>query len=197
MVVPARLKELYTPIPYIFPAQMFTAFFAERKGLDPDRPRTLTKVTRTSLGRERKPIGVYPRLFRVARRRIWSAQRSKRRSHAAGPDKAEKIARGDLFRVQPPIGFDAPAQIGTAPRPQAIALGRAATRTDHGLTRPEPAASACRGVRAWRNSRCACAPSDCRTLHRHLDLAERAVQPRWSADTPECTGCGSRAPSAA
>lgn len=47
VIVPARLKELYTPIPYIVPAQLFSAFLAEQKGLDPDRPRTLQKVTRT------------------------------------------------------------------------------------------------------------------------------------------------------
>jgi glucosamine--fructose-6-phosphate aminotransferase (isomerizing) len=39
--------DLYTPIPYIVPAQMFAAFLAEEKGLNPDEPRTLTKVTRT------------------------------------------------------------------------------------------------------------------------------------------------------
>ena len=39
--------ELYTPIPYIIPAQLFAAHLASQKGLDPDRPRTLTKVTRT------------------------------------------------------------------------------------------------------------------------------------------------------
>jgi glucosamine--fructose-6-phosphate aminotransferase (isomerizing) len=43
-VLPA---EIWTPIPYIIPAQMFAALLAEQKGLDPDRPRTLTKVTRT------------------------------------------------------------------------------------------------------------------------------------------------------
>jgi len=54
VVVPAKLarrnlrpEELYSPIPYIIPAQLFTAFLAERKGLNPDRPRTLTKITRT------------------------------------------------------------------------------------------------------------------------------------------------------
>lgn len=40
-------EDLYTPIPYIIPAQLFAAMLAEQKGLDPDRPRTLTKVTRT------------------------------------------------------------------------------------------------------------------------------------------------------
>ena len=45
--VARKLPELYTPIPYIIPAQIFAACLAEQKGLDPDRPRTLTKVTRT------------------------------------------------------------------------------------------------------------------------------------------------------
>jgi glucosamine--fructose-6-phosphate aminotransferase (isomerizing) len=40
-------EDLYTPIPYIIPAQIFAACLAEQKGLDADRPRTLTKVTRT------------------------------------------------------------------------------------------------------------------------------------------------------
>ncbi|MCC7496782.1 MAG: SIS domain-containing protein [Bryobacterales bacterium] len=40
-------EDLYTPIPYIIPAQLFAACLAEEKGLDPDRPRTLSKVTRT------------------------------------------------------------------------------------------------------------------------------------------------------
>src|SRR5262249_54800556 len=52
IVVPAKIprrnpNELFTPIPYIVPAQLLSAFLAEQKGLDPDRPRTLSKVTRT------------------------------------------------------------------------------------------------------------------------------------------------------
>lgn len=54
LVVPERLgrkswkpEELYTPIPYIVPAQLFAAYLAQEKGLDPDRPRALSKVTRT------------------------------------------------------------------------------------------------------------------------------------------------------
>lgn len=39
--------EVYTPIPYIVPAQIFAARLAEHKGLNPDQPRTLSKVTRT------------------------------------------------------------------------------------------------------------------------------------------------------
>jgi len=47
VVVPAMLEEIFTPIPYIIPAQLFAACLADQKGLDPDRPRTLSKVTRT------------------------------------------------------------------------------------------------------------------------------------------------------
>jgi glucosamine--fructose-6-phosphate aminotransferase (isomerizing) len=47
MQLPQALKEVLTPIPYIVPAQLFTACLAAQKGLDPDRPRTLRKVTLT------------------------------------------------------------------------------------------------------------------------------------------------------
>jgi len=43
--LPRRLKEALTPVPYIVPAQLFAAYLAEQKGLDPDRPRTLHKIT--------------------------------------------------------------------------------------------------------------------------------------------------------
>jgi glucosamine--fructose-6-phosphate aminotransferase (isomerizing) len=43
--LPRRLKEVLTPIPYIVPAQLFAAHLAVQKGLDPDRPRTLNKIT--------------------------------------------------------------------------------------------------------------------------------------------------------
>ncbi len=42
-----RINELYTPIPYIIPAQLFAACLAAQKGINPDRPRTISKVTRT------------------------------------------------------------------------------------------------------------------------------------------------------
>lgn len=42
-----RPAELYTPIPYIIPAQLFSATLAAAKGLNPDQPRTLQKVTQT------------------------------------------------------------------------------------------------------------------------------------------------------
>jgi len=45
--LPKRVKEVLTPISYIVPAQLFAASLAAQKGLDPDRPRTLSKVTRT------------------------------------------------------------------------------------------------------------------------------------------------------
>jgi glutamine---fructose-6-phosphate transaminase (isomerizing) len=45
--VPVSLEEIHTPIPYIIPAQLFAACLAEQKGLDPDQPRTISKVTRT------------------------------------------------------------------------------------------------------------------------------------------------------
>jgi len=47
VTLPIVLPEIFTPIPYIIPAQLFAARLAEHKGLDPDRPRTLSKVTRT------------------------------------------------------------------------------------------------------------------------------------------------------
>jgi glucosamine--fructose-6-phosphate aminotransferase (isomerizing) len=45
--IPIALEEIFTPIPYVVPAQLFAACLAEEKGLNPDEPRTITKVTRT------------------------------------------------------------------------------------------------------------------------------------------------------
>src|SRR5258708_37613187 len=54
LVVPLKVsrrsvhpEDLYTPIPYIVPAQLFAATLAGWKGLNPDRPRTISKVTQT------------------------------------------------------------------------------------------------------------------------------------------------------
>ncbi len=47
VTIPANIPEILTPIPYIVPAQLFAAYLASAKGLDPDRPRTLSKVTQT------------------------------------------------------------------------------------------------------------------------------------------------------
>ena len=46
-VPPNCPEDVLTPIPYIIPAQLFAAFLAQQKGLDPDRPRTLSKITKT------------------------------------------------------------------------------------------------------------------------------------------------------
>ena len=40
-------RDLYTPIPYIVPAQLFAGHLASMKGLNPDSPRTLKKITQT------------------------------------------------------------------------------------------------------------------------------------------------------
>jgi glutamine---fructose-6-phosphate transaminase (isomerizing) len=45
--LPGKMKEIFTPIPYVVPAQLFAACLAAQKGLNPDRPRTLSKVTLT------------------------------------------------------------------------------------------------------------------------------------------------------
>ena len=45
--LPRALPEVLTPIPYIVPAQLFAACLAAQKGLNPDQPRTLHKVTLT------------------------------------------------------------------------------------------------------------------------------------------------------
>jgi glucosamine--fructose-6-phosphate aminotransferase (isomerizing) len=45
--LPFPVNELFTPIPYIVPAQLLAAHLAEKKGFNPDQPRTLSKVTRT------------------------------------------------------------------------------------------------------------------------------------------------------
>ena len=47
IIMPREINEFLTPIPYIIPAQLFAALLAEAKGLDPDAPRSLSKVTRT------------------------------------------------------------------------------------------------------------------------------------------------------
>jgi glucosamine--fructose-6-phosphate aminotransferase (isomerizing) len=41
------LEELLAPIPYMIPGQLFAALLADAKGLNPDTPRSLSKVTRT------------------------------------------------------------------------------------------------------------------------------------------------------
>ena len=45
--LPADMDEMLSPIPFIVPAQLFAALLSEAKGLDPDAPRSLSKVTKT------------------------------------------------------------------------------------------------------------------------------------------------------
>ncbi len=45
--VPGEIPEIYSPIPYMIPGQLFACRLADVKGLDPDRPRSLQIVTRT------------------------------------------------------------------------------------------------------------------------------------------------------
>lgn len=47
LLLPAEIDEFLAPIPYIIPGQLFAALLAEEKGLDPDAPRSLSKVTHT------------------------------------------------------------------------------------------------------------------------------------------------------
>ena len=47
IIMPREIDEFLAPIPYIIPAQLFAGLLAEAKGLDPDKPRSLSKVTRT------------------------------------------------------------------------------------------------------------------------------------------------------
>jgi glucosamine--fructose-6-phosphate aminotransferase (isomerizing) len=47
ILMPEEIDEFLAPIPYIIPGQLFAALLAAAKGLDPDAPRSLSKVTRT------------------------------------------------------------------------------------------------------------------------------------------------------
>ena len=47
LALPSDIDEILTPIPFVVPAQMFAAYLSVAKGLDPDAPRSLTKVTKT------------------------------------------------------------------------------------------------------------------------------------------------------
>jgi len=47
IMMPAEIDEFLSPIPFIIPAQLFAAHLAAVKGIDPDAPRSLSKVTKT------------------------------------------------------------------------------------------------------------------------------------------------------
>ena len=45
--MPPEIDEFLSPIPFIIPAQLFAAHLSAAKGIDPDAPRSLAKVTKT------------------------------------------------------------------------------------------------------------------------------------------------------
>lgn len=47
LVLPSEISDFLSPIPFIVPAQLFAALLSAAKGLDPDAPRSLSKVTKT------------------------------------------------------------------------------------------------------------------------------------------------------
>ena len=47
LMMPEEIDEFLSPIPFVIPAQLFAGFLAEAKGLNPDAPRSLSKVTQT------------------------------------------------------------------------------------------------------------------------------------------------------
>jgi glucosamine--fructose-6-phosphate aminotransferase (isomerizing) len=47
IMMSSAIDEFVAPIPYIVPGQLFAALLADAKGLTPDAPRSLSKVTRT------------------------------------------------------------------------------------------------------------------------------------------------------
>src|SRR5438270_5400811 len=47
IIMPREIDGFLAPIPYIIPPQLFAALLADAKGLDPDSPRSLSKVTGT------------------------------------------------------------------------------------------------------------------------------------------------------
>ena len=47
LAMPADIDEVLSPIPFVIPAQLLAAYLSEVKGLDPDAPRSLSKVTKT------------------------------------------------------------------------------------------------------------------------------------------------------
>jgi len=47
LLLPPEIDEFLSPIPFIVPAQLLAALLSQAKGLDPDAPRSLSKVTKT------------------------------------------------------------------------------------------------------------------------------------------------------
>ena len=47
LLMPKEIDDFLSPIPFIIPAQLFAALLSEAKGINPDAPRSLSKVTKT------------------------------------------------------------------------------------------------------------------------------------------------------
>jgi glucosamine--fructose-6-phosphate aminotransferase (isomerizing) len=47
LALPTQIPEWLSPIPAIIPAQMFSMYLAQTRGIDVDNPRGLKKVTET------------------------------------------------------------------------------------------------------------------------------------------------------
>ncbi len=47
LLLPKNIDEILSPIPFIIPAQLFAALLSEAKGINPDAPRSISKVTNT------------------------------------------------------------------------------------------------------------------------------------------------------
>lgn len=47
LLLSSKIDEFLSPIPFIIPTQLFTALLSKAKGLNPDAPRSLSKVTKT------------------------------------------------------------------------------------------------------------------------------------------------------
>jgi glucosamine--fructose-6-phosphate aminotransferase (isomerizing) len=45
--LPVEVKEIYTPLVYVVAGQLFAQYLSLTKGYNPDKPRHLSKVTRT------------------------------------------------------------------------------------------------------------------------------------------------------
>ena len=65
IIMPREIDEFLAPIPYIIPAQLFAALLAEAKGLDPDKPRSFSKVTRNPVDSNLKQRGTLLRVLGV------------------------------------------------------------------------------------------------------------------------------------
>jgi glucosamine--fructose-6-phosphate aminotransferase (isomerizing) len=47
LMMSSEIDEFLSPIPFVVPAQLFAAYLSEAKGLNPDSPRSLSKITKT------------------------------------------------------------------------------------------------------------------------------------------------------